>query len=251
MNLSCNNIFPVAQSVSTNDDAFALLDRYQECCVWTLDQRGGRGSRGRQWLAPKDSVLAISLGFQGHLGPPPEDFCYPLFAGILVFEALAGFGVEQLALKWPNDLLLQGRKLAGILCETRWLGNARTMVTGIGINLRKHPQLKNLPKGYAALEESGVTPPASEIVDCLCRLWLQWAEKLAQPSALNRAWLARSSLTQGAQVVVRADGRNHRGRLTGLTKAGNLVLTTPEGVEWVFDHTCRDFSLAADTLAST
>jgi len=245
MNFSFSHMFPVAQSSSTNDDAFRLLENLPHCCVWTLDQRQGRGSRGRQWLAPKDCVLAVSLGCQGHLAPSPERFCFPLFAGLLVSEVLAGIGGARLALKWPNDLLLDGRKLAGILCESRQVGNRRTLVVGIGLNLRAHPSLDELPKGYAALDQLGEPMPAADIVAGLCRLWPLLMQCWIEPSALNRAWLERACVPVGTQVRVQADERRYSGEFIGLDPAGSLLVRTAAGRQVAFHRACEDFSMTA------
>ena len=232
------------QSASTNDDAFAMLKHQRSCVVWTLDQTGGRGSRGRQWITPKNHGLALSIGLSGDEIPHPTALCYPLFAGLLLYDSLArllGLERDSLALKWPNDLLLKRRKLAGILCESRWSAQKPHIVLGIGVNLRSHQSLKALDKGFASLDEFASAPAPATIVH---EIVLRFHETLASAldaDWLHARWLARCWPKPGALLAVRAHGKRRRGVFSGLGGDGALLLTDGDGKVHRIEQSCDDF----------
>lgn len=117
-------------------------------------QSAGRGRRGRAWLQPFGSGLCLSLAWI-FPRPPAELAALSLVAGVATLRALARYGVDGLALKWPNDVLRGDGKLGGILAELRLesAGLARVVV-GIGLNVRPPAALR------AAVAAAGGMPPA-------------------------------------------------------------------------------------------
>ncbi len=122
---------------STNDRALAwLLAGAPHGAVVTADeQRAGRGRRTRRWFSPAGESLYASLVLRPGAPPHPARF------GALGLAVAVGLreGLPELRapveLKWPNDLLVEGRKLGGILCEARWVGEEPQVVVGFGINV--------------------------------------------------------------------------------------------------------------------
>jgi BirA family biotin operon repressor/biotin-[acetyl-CoA-carboxylase] ligase len=133
---------------STNDRALAWLsDGAPDGALVTADaQTAGRGRLGRPWSSPPGRDIYASVILRP--GAPSAGFgALALAVGVGLREGLvAAFGEEAfcsgtgLALKWPNDLLLDGRKLAGILCESRWRGREVELVVGFGVNVHRRPQ---------------------------------------------------------------------------------------------------------------
>jgi BirA family biotin operon repressor/biotin-[acetyl-CoA-carboxylase] ligase len=111
--------------------------------LWADRQCAGRGRRGRRWIDAPGQCLMFSVAFERQVAPgrlPPPAFS--LVAGLCLHQVLA-VRLERparLRLKWPNDLLLDQRKLSGILVETRREGRIERLVVGIGLNLRAPPQ---------------------------------------------------------------------------------------------------------------
>jgi BirA family biotin operon repressor/biotin-[acetyl-CoA-carboxylase] ligase len=122
---------------STNEALRAVEDLPTgrlDACVAEFQHRG-RGRRGREWLAPFGSGICLSVGWS-FAEAPPQLSALSLAAGVAVRRALALHGVGDVALKWPNDLLHDGRKLGGILCELRAEAAGPTYaVVGIGLNV--------------------------------------------------------------------------------------------------------------------
>ncbi len=116
-----------------------LLDRAShesiDGCVLVAEvQTGGRGRRGRHWLSPFGRNLAVTIG-AGSTRPAADLGALSLVVGIAVRTALIDFGVSDIELKWPNDVLLDGRKLAGILIELVRGRAPVEVVIGIGVNV--------------------------------------------------------------------------------------------------------------------
>jgi BirA family transcriptional regulator, biotin operon repressor / biotin---[acetyl-CoA-carboxylase] ligase len=131
----------VAETGSTNADLLAQLDRlHGPTLLVAASQTAGRGRAGRSWLSAPDAALTFSLAWKFER-PVQALVGLPLAVGVAISEALAEFEVRVM-LKWPNDVLKDGRKLAGILIETA-LPNERQQgadagvwaVVGVGLNL--------------------------------------------------------------------------------------------------------------------
>lgn len=97
-------------------------------------QTAGRGRRGRVWLSPFGRNLAVSIGVAVDR-PPAELGALSLVVGLAVRDALLDYGLKDIDLKWPNDVLMQGAKLAGILIELAQPNRPAEVVIGIGVNV--------------------------------------------------------------------------------------------------------------------
>ncbi|MCL5502172.1 bifunctional biotin--[acetyl-CoA-carboxylase] ligase/biotin operon repressor BirA [Escherichia coli] len=139
-----------------------LLDRISEmqsgdACVAEY-QQAGRGRRGRKWFSPFGANLYLSMYWRLEQGPAAA-IGLSLVIGIVMAEVLQELGAENVRVKWPNDLYLGDRKLAGILVElTGKTGDAAQIVIGAGINLSmRHAESDVINQGWVNLQEAGVT----------------------------------------------------------------------------------------------
>ena len=176
------------------------------------EQLEGRGSRGRSWHSPPGG-LWLSVLFRPPIVQGLE--VISLRAGLAVAEAMQPLVPEPLQLKWPNDLILQGRKLGGILCEARWQGESLGWVAvGVGMNVKNRVP-DDLRAGAISLAGSGVVPDPSEIGErilaALRKLELNGSE--LSPSELKRFaardWLHGRTIREPVAGTVRglsADG---------------------------------------------
>ena len=99
-------------------------------------QTAGRGRGDRRWHSPAGGNIYLSLGWRFRK-PGPEYSALPLAVAVAVSEAIAAMGVQGAGIKWPNDILVDGRKLAGILVESQGRGQAgASVIAGVGINVR-------------------------------------------------------------------------------------------------------------------
>jgi BirA family biotin operon repressor/biotin-[acetyl-CoA-carboxylase] ligase len=104
-------------------------------------QSGGRGQHGRKWIAEKGSGLWTSFGYwmESNPGKPVS-----LEVAEQLAAVIASLGIAPV-IKLPNDILINGKKLCGILCETVWQGDRQACIVGIGINVKKHPEALDQP----------------------------------------------------------------------------------------------------------
>lgn len=138
-----------------------LLDRLDtllsgDACIAEY-QQAGRGRRGRQWVSPFGANLYMSLYWRLEQGPAAA-VGVSLVIGIIMAEVLHSLGAEGVRVKWPNDLYLQDRKLAGILVELNGrTGDAAHLVIGAGINLRMRESNSDaINQGWINLQEAGI-----------------------------------------------------------------------------------------------
>jgi len=197
---------------STMDRARALaaVGATHGTAVTSFDQRAGRGRQGRVWVAPPDRTLALSLVLRA------LDPLLPLRAGLAVAD-LAG---ERAQVKWPNDVLLGGRKVAGVLVEAR--PQAGWGVLGIGVNVALAPD--ELPPELRATAGTLGRAPR-ELEPALAELLAALAERLAQPASVALAALRARDALRGRPVTW-ASGH---GTAAGIDDTGALLVETPDG----------------------
>jgi len=203
--------------------------------VLALSQSAARGRRGRPWAMPEGN-FAASLILRP-TEPPAEVALRSFVAALALREAfVAVTGREQaFALKWPNDVLLNGGKVAGILLESHGTGSAvNHLVIGIGINLAAAPQPDEVEQGAVApvsLKGSlgvSITPEAflDSLAPAYARLEAQFVTYGFAP--IRTAWLAHAARL-GEVITARTGTSETIGTFRDVDAQGNLVLETAEG----------------------
>lgn len=221
---------------STSDHLVALAGRGEPegLAVLARQQTKGRGSRGRDWASPVGNLCLSVLLRPG--GEAAESGRWALLAGLALHDALAAFLPEPAALqlKWPNDVLLHGRKLAGILIDSASDRRERLawLVIGFGANLAARPDLVDRPTG--CLAEETTPPPPEQVARLLLNRLAVWrqARALSGFAAIRDAWLARAHPI-GVRLAVRFEGSAAEGGFAGLDEDGSLLLLTADGVRKV------------------
>ncbi len=214
-------------------------------------QTGGRGRRGRRWVSPFGSGLCLSLSWS--FAAAPADLpALSLATGVGVMRALAGVGANGLALKWPNDIMLAGGKLGGILVDVDGeSGGPLRAVVGLGLNLVVGPALVRGVAGDGGLPPAALASAApghrvarnalaARLIAELCRILREYA-KLGF-AALADEWRAHDFL-YGRRVTVRNGGDELRGLAGGIAPDGALLLEGPEGIGAVMNG---DVTLRSD-----
>ncbi|MFN2520994.1 MAG: biotin--[acetyl-CoA-carboxylase] ligase [Candidatus Limnocylindria bacterium] len=223
---------------STQIRARALADGgARAALVVAEEQTAGRGRRGNAWhAAPGTSLLASWV-----LRPAPaQPALVTLLAGVAVARALDAAGCPGTCVKWPNDVQLAGRKIAGALADVAGEGQAAALLLGIGINI--HHRADDLPADLSAIATSCAA--AGYDVDrlaLLCRLDAELArlETTAGRDAAIGHWRARSSVL-GREVEVTGPGEAlSRGVAVDLADDGALVVESAAGRERVLAGTLR------------
>jgi BirA family biotin operon repressor/biotin-[acetyl-CoA-carboxylase] ligase len=222
-----------AELDSTNEEAKrqAAAGAPAGTLIWALKQQAGRGRRGRAWVsAPGNLYLSLLLRPDR---PAAAAAQLGFAAALAVGEALAPLlpAVAELAYKWPNDVLVAGRKISGILLESQAAeaGRVDWLVIGIGVNIASFPEESEYPA--TSLAAAGAAPVALEaVLEAVARGCHFWYERwLAEGFApLRAAWLARAR-GLGEPIRVRLPQGESHGRFAGLDQEGALLLDTGTG----------------------
>jgi BirA family biotin operon repressor/biotin-[acetyl-CoA-carboxylase] ligase len=212
---------------STNAMALARAREGENGPLWIVADRqtAGRGRHGRVWVSKPGNLFATLLLTEP--APPQRAPELAFVAAVSLYDAVseAAPAVQpRLKLKWPNDLLCGGAKLAGVLIE----GEGSAVAIGIGINCKHHP----IGTAYAAtdLEASGVTVSPDEVMSLLSKAMV---DRLAQWqcgagfAAVRGDWLARAQ-AHGTAINVRIGEREIAGRYEGIDAGGRLLLRTAD-----------------------
>jgi len=210
---------------STNDEAARLADAGapEGTVVWSREQTGGRGRRGRHWASPVGNLYSSTI-----LRP---DCAAPHAAELGFVAALAVADIvpadRQVRLKWPNDVLVDGGKIAGILLESAVgrAGQVDHVVAGIGLNVGFAPQLPEMRYPGAALGGS-VEAALEKLTAALAARLAEWRREGFE--TVRAAWLAKAGPI-GAEVDVKLGEGLVRGRFAGLDREGALLLDTATG----------------------
>jgi len=238
----------VAATDSTNQDLMdgpAGLDALAPRILIAVRQRAGRGRRGRAWLSEPADCLTMSIGLHRvRAASAPSLTGLPLALGVAIAQTLAAH-VRRIGLKWPNDLLRDGRKCAGMLVEVRAVGELERVVIGLGLNWRLPEPLAQRLAAAAAAQPFAAAgglfdelPSASvreRITGLLAGALIERARHFMRQGFGDTAlhW-ARYDALLGREVVVRGDGGTALiGRADGLDRHGALRVRTAHGVQSV------------------
>jgi BirA family biotin operon repressor/biotin-[acetyl-CoA-carboxylase] ligase len=222
----------VESTGSTNDDMAKILGERQARGLTLVSeyQTNGTGRKGRAWIAPRGSALLFTTALPDQI-PARDLWSVPFWIGLAVHEALADIGLVT-QLQWPNDVLLDGSKVAGILCVSRVAGARAWVACGVGMNVARPAE----PGALADIDP----PPAFlsdvrefdrvELLDAILRHADDSYEMLHAPETIARAW-ERAAGIPGARYRLRLDGSDERleGDAILLGSSGELVIDSQGG----------------------
>ncbi len=194
-------------------------------------QTGGRGRRGRTWLTPAGSNIALSLGKSVPISIS-EVAPLSLVVGIAVVTAMNRVGVSDVRLKWPNDILLNGAKVGGILIELAGIANPLSIVIGIGINMGSGEEVSahlGLPVGdlLAARPSISRNALAAELINSVFEMTTRFESRGFAP--MRSDWEALHA-HQNRNVRVIGANETIEGIARGVTDGGELILETVAGI---------------------
>ena len=202
----------------------------------TESQDMGRGRSGRRWSSPPCSGLLFSTILPSELhgaSLPAVGF----WASLAIADAVSNVCSVTLGLKWPNDLLADGKKCAGILSEGRSTGNATRVVLGVGLNVNR-PEHVPAELATGATWLSDYTRSAIDRTALLAAILLTYEERfdalLAEPLQVIAAWARRAAL-EGKRVRMKAANGAllSEGTVRGISAEGALLVETASGLETI------------------
>lgn len=221
---------------STNAEAARLAPNLRQP-TWIMARRqtAARGRRGRVWASPAGNFAASLI--MRPTGTAAEAALRSFVAALALADTLSlicGPGAV-ISLKWPNDVLLNGGKVAGILLESAGQGaQVGHLIVGIGVNLVAAPPREMVEAGaltpVSVQGETGVSPTVDEMLDYLAHAFAGWEARLQTYgfAPIRSAWLGRAARL-GQQITARTMIETITGRFETLADDGALVLQTPAG----------------------
>lgn len=225
---------------STNAEVLGLAAQGEAHGLWVtaVSQNSGRGRGGRVWSSPPGNLYAsVLLRPDCPLGDAQQ---LSLLAPVALFDAVAalfastGRAPPTVRLKWPNDLLVDGAKVSGILLESAFAGrNTYCIAAGFGLNLASHPE--GLDQAATHLAAHGCSATPDQALAALSWSLSSWLERWADGAgfdAIHRAWIERAGpLGEPLRVRISHDPAVPRleGRYAGLDPSGALLLDHADG----------------------
>jgi BirA family biotin operon repressor/biotin-[acetyl-CoA-carboxylase] ligase len=225
-------IYLYLQIGSTNDEAKRLAEggAPEGLLVVAEEQTAGKGRLGRQWLTPPGAALALSVILRPAL-PTLRAMRLTMLAGLAVCEAVQQVAGLAAQLKWPNDVLINGKKAGGILVEGGLVNDQLTYaVVGIGLNVSFVPDPASVEFPATSLNaEAGREIDRARLLRAiLAALESRYPQLLANDPALAQAWAARLTLLHTPITLHSAEGVWH-GQATGVDDDGALLLQLETG----------------------
>lgn len=217
---------------STNAEALARGRAGERGPLWiaAARQTAGRGRRGNAWVSEPGNLYASLLLTDAALAAHLPELCFVIALGVRdAVGALAPQLPHELRLKWPNDLLLDGAKLAGILIEAESIGGKTITVAGIGVNCMHHPNDVARPATSLSAHGTNVSPAVlmSELSRTMLARLVQW-DRGAGFAATRTEWLSHAAGV-GGDIHVRLSDRELTGTFETLDQLGRLMLRLPGG----------------------
>jgi len=218
---------------STNADAMRGLETGKTApCLWLAErQSAGRGRRGRHWVSPFAENLYYSLALRLD-GANHSIEALSLTAGLALLKTLHEAGLADAGLKWPNDVLINGRKIAGILLELSGdPAGLCHLVIGIGVNVNRRADAAGINQPWTSVAlELGHLCDRTDLAICLCQhlqdyLAIHFSKGFA---ALREQWEAQH-LWQGRQATLISGAQQITGTVLGIDQRGALRLQTATG----------------------
>ena len=218
---------------STNTEALKHARRGADegTCVVARQQTAGRGRQGRIWTSPADAGLYLSIVLRPRLDAKYLPLI-TLAAAVGVFDTLAQLDIDA-DIKWPNDILVDEKKICGILAETTDTECGLAVIVGVGINLTSQNFQRELNNTATSLESVLSRPVTfSEFEESLLKYFDVWYSRLHEPdgaSTIIREWGFRSTYFHGKQVRVTLANEMITGVTDGLEANGALRVKKVNG----------------------
>lgn len=220
---------------STNSESLRQIQsgNNETRVVVAAAQTAGRGRRGRQWLSPKNAGIYLSLTRRFSMEANALQ-ALSLVTAISVLDALQEVGAQELQLKWPNDVLHSGKKLAGILLELQQKEGARFIVFGVGVNIALSADSQaSIDRPVTDLNGIITELPSrvvllAALLNCLCRNLATYEE--GGFAAFQARWNSLDCY-RGQDIEIENGHSRLVGTSLGVDADGSLLLQTEQGTQ--------------------
>jgi birA, biotin-[acetyl-CoA-carboxylase] ligase region len=231
--------FDVIDSTNTEALKQARAGADEGTCIMARQQTGGRGRHGRVWVSENDAGLFFSIVLRPTLEPQFLSLI-TLMAGVAVHDTLKEFGLSP-DIKWVNDILINDKKICGILAETTETDKGLAVVVGIGVNIRTSnfpPEISDTATSIEAASPQSTgnsrnVPSPEQLSQVLSNYLTHFYEVLSNDqgaSAIVDEWRKRSTYFSGKHVRVTMENETLEGTTDGLQENGALRVRQADGI---------------------
>lgn len=225
-------VFDTLDSTNTYAKSLPFSDLTEGTVIIAEEQHSGRGRHGRTWISSKGLNLTFSIILKPIM-PIEQLGMISLLAGLAVCEAISLTTTLLPTCKWPNDVLIGGKKCAGILSETVFEGGTLSaLIVGIGVNVNQNdfPVGLRMPATSMA-KEAGCILNRYEVFGTILDRFEFWYDRAQAGDILQiiQTWKSKSS-TVGKQLIVDQQGTLLKGTAEGIAEDGGLILRTSDGL---------------------
>ena len=219
---------------STNTKAKERIPQYSQI-EWIVaeEQTAGRGRRGKDWKSELGNLFTSYL--QDWKYPYDQLPLYSYVAAIALHKSICSFlePHQNLQLKWPNDVILDHHKIAGILLESVNYKGIRFLVTGFGVNLKQKPQLHQYNIKPGSIEElTGIKIGCQEFLKVLINETKEWEHVFSEKGFENirKKWLS-NAYRLGEKITCEISGKKNHGFFETINSNGQAVIRTNKGLK--------------------
>lgn len=234
-----SHIIALGRTESTNDVAWreALSGAPEGAVILAEEQTAGRGRMGRKWYCPPRTGLLMSVILRPELSAQQSNLL-TVMAAVAVSEAISEHLQLRASIRWPNDITIRDRKVAGILVEARSLATGAAFVLGIGINVNTTEEAFTqalLETATSLAIEASRPVHRTQVARWVLRALERWYRdvRFGEYGRIARQW-RRLSSSLGERVVLLENGREYRGRVLDLSLEDGLIVRLDEGVTRIF-----------------
>ncbi|WP_420577333.1 biotin--[acetyl-CoA-carboxylase] ligase [Ekhidna sp.] len=215
------------QCHSTNDELASLIKKSSEpegLVLYTDNQTKGKGQRGNVWLSEPGKNVMMSVLLRPKFLDPQNQFYLNLITGLAIVDVLRGLVARDISLKWPNDVYVADRKIAGILIESNMRGSILEFsIVGVGLNVNQEGF--NLPNATSMFLETGKQFDLREIMEDFLLQFEKWYIKLkngGHDSILNS--YHQLLMWRGEERAFKANDEEFYGEIVGIDSHGRLAI---------------------------
>ncbi len=230
--------FDVIDSTNTEALKQARAGADEGTCITARQQTAGRGRHGRIWVSENDAGLYFSIVLRPKLEPQFLSLI-TLMAGVAVHDTLKEFGLSP-DIKWVNDILVNEKKISGILAETAETAGGLAVIVGIGINIRSSNFPPEIAETATSIEDSSMhisagsrtVPSPEQLAQVLTNYLVHFYDVLNTENgtaAIIEEWQSRSTYFAGKSVRIRTESETLEGVTEGLQENGALRVRASDG----------------------
>ncbi len=239
---------------STNDEALAWLEN--GCNDYSLiiadEQTKGRGRFDRKWVTRPGASLAFSLVLKPTLEETAHLQLFAPLCGLAVWQALHDLYRLDAQIKWPNDVLIERCKCAGVLVEAAWTeAELKGIVLGIGINISEGSLPPSTDRLFpVSCLETAIGHPVDrfEVLSAVLRSIITWRSKLSNPEFIS-AWQSHLAFLGEPVMIVQSPKSSIIGVVKGIDNHGRLILVREGGIEAAIEVGDVHLRLADDSIS--